>query len=81
MLDFKNQVNLIGTCCISDSMECGNNLTLDKYHLHASSASISVIAVEPTAEGWKGTTKSAGKMFDLPSDKISNWTSVVISIL
>lgn len=62
-------------------MECGNDLTLAKYHLQASSACPATTSEKPTEEGWKGTTISAGKIFDFPSEKISNWTSAAISIL
>lgn len=62
-------------------MECGNDLTVAKYHLQASIASAATTSEELTEEGWKGTIISAGKMFDFPSDNISNGTSAVISIL
>lgn len=68
------------TFCISGSIECDNDLIVAKYHLQASSAS-AVASEEPTEEGWKGKTMSAGKMFDLPSERTSNWTSASISNL
>lgn len=68
------------TFCISGSIECGNDLIVAKYHLQASSAS-AVASEEQTEEGWKGKTMSAGNMFDLPSERTSNWTSASISNL
>lgn len=68
------------TFCISASIECGNDLIVAKYHLQASSAS-AVASKESTEEGWKGKTMSAGKMFDFPSERTSNWTSASMSNL
>ena len=74
-------MNLTRTFCNSESIEWGNDLSVAKYHLQASSASVGTVSEEPTEDGWKGITKSAGKIFDFPSESISNWISAGISIL
>lgn len=66
---------------MSESIECDSDLTVAKYHRQASSVSAATTPPEATKEGWKGITKSAGKIFDLPSERMSNWKSAANSIL
>lgn len=69
------------TFCNSASIALGSDLRVVKYHLQDSRASAATGSAESTEEGRKGKTKSAGMMFDFPSERISNWMSAAISIL